>query len=593
MEPFRKYKDLIDIQNVELNKYLKIRNVITTVKIVLFLLICFSIYKWIAFKNVLFGYITFPSIIFYIILNLKETGILAKISYCKMFIKCIESELSYLKGNFSPFSNGEEYIDPHHPYSMDLDLFGPDSLFQALNRCETMAGKNLFADLIKNITTDSQTIKLRQQAIDELSENIDLCLNLRTTILNHPVATISEINIDAWKKAPYFISRKYFNYIIYFSNLLMISLIICSFFIPHFTRIAVYYFIFQLCITLLYSTRINKSQSYLGAFIKGFGNYLFPISLLKGINFKSELNINISDKLFGKYNSLKEFSDLKSIMEALDNRANLLITIILDGLFMRDIHTMIKLDIWRKKNIDMISVWIDSVSQIEVLVSFAIYKFNSPKNIFPEIKENEIISARNIYHPLLFYKTPVSNDFNIQSLHQLDIVTGANMSGKSTFLRTIGINWILAHCGSTVSADSFFFTPMKLFTSMRTSDNLSSGTSYFHAEILRLRSLVDMAEANDRLFIILDEILKGTNSLDKLNGSRQLILKLIKLPVAGIIATHDLELGELEALYPNNIFNICFEVETVNDDLVYDYKLKPGVSQNMNASFLLKKYGLV
>ena len=267
--------------------------------------------------------------------------------------------------------------------------------------------------------------------------------------------------------------------------------------------------------------------------------------------------------------------------------------VMLNGAFMRDIHTMMRLDRWKRRNIDAIGEWQSAVSRMEMLNSFAIYRFNNPAFTYPEIDDTVILEAKEMSHPLMFFRDPVSNDMSIKSLHELFIITGANMSGKSTFLRAIGANWVLASCGCPVSASSFRFTPMKLFSSMRTSDNLSSGTSYFHAEILRLRALISAAETGEPMFIILDEILKGTNSQDKLNGSRRFILKLITLPLSGVIATHDLELGELESAYPENIYNRCFEVEYKDDDLSYDYKLRKGVSQNMNASFLLEKFGLV
>ena len=167
------------------------------------------------------------------------------------------------------------------------------------------------------------------------------------------------------------------------------------------------------------------------------------------------------------------------------------------------------------------------------------------------------------------------------------------MAGKSTFLRSIGVNMVLAHCGSVVCARHFSFQPLYLFSSMRTADNLAKGTSYFHAELIRLKQLVETAQKEERLFIILDEILKGTNSVDKLNGSIRFLQKLLSFPISGLIATHDLELGKLAEKYPDNYINNCFEITHTDEDIAYDYKLKPGISQNMNASILLEKMGLV
>ena len=205
--------------------------------------------------------------------------------------------------------------------------------------------------------------------------------------------------------------------------------------------------------------------------------------------------------------------------------------------------------------------------------------------------DKNTLVMKGVFHP--FLTNPVGNTITVDENSNVIFLTGANMAGKSTFLRAIGVNLVLACCGAVVRAESFEFQPMALFTSMRTVDNLAKGTSYFHAELLRLQQLVNMAQHEERLFIILDEILKGTNSRDKLNGSRRFLQKLLTLPVAGLVATHDLELGELANTIPDNFFNRCFEITHTDDDIAYDYKLKPGISQNMNASILLEKMKLV
>ena len=235
----------------------------------------------------------------------------------------------------------------------------------------------------------------------------------------------------------------------------------------------------------------------------------------------------------------------------------------------------------------------DLVGELDTFVSMANYRYNHPDFVTPEISDDTLLRGEEIGHPLLVSARCVTNDFEVSRLHQFYIVTGANMAGKSTFLRAVGVNLVLACCGSVVRASSFRFQPMRIFTSMRTVDNLAKGTSYFHAELLRLKQLVETAQNEEKLFIILDEILKGTNSRDKLNGSRRFLQKLLSLPIAGLIATHDLELGELADAFPHNYFNRCFEITHTDDDIAYDYKLKEGVSQNMNASILLEQMGLV
>ena len=233
----------------------------------------------------------------------------------------------------------------------------------------------------------------------------------------------------------------------------------------------------------------------------------------------------------------------------------------------------------------------DIISRFDSLTSMANFAVNNSSFIVPEITYDTIVDATGTTHPML--RDGVRNDFSIKSVHEFRIITGANMAGKSTFLRTIGVNMALALSGNVVCAKSFRIQPVDIYTSMRTTDNLTKGTSYFHAELLRLKGILELSQKRDKLFIIIDEMLKGTNSHDKLNGSRLFLKNLLNYNIAGIIATHDLELGELAQQHPDNYRNACFEIEHTSDDIVYDYKLRDGVSKNMNASILLKKMDLV
>ena len=284
---------------------------------------------------------------------------------------------------------------------------------------------------------------------------------------------------------------------------------------------------------------------------------------------------------------------LHKIQESFDQRSNIVVAIFMNGLFMRELHLLQRLVVWKRKYAEAIPTWIEITGELDALVSLANYKYNHPDFINPTPVTDKLLQGTSIGHPLLPANGCVTNDFAVSHLHEFYIITGANMAGKSTFLRAIGVNLVLACCGAVVRAKNFEFQPMELFTSMRTVDNLSQGTSYFHAELLRLQQLVHLAQNEERLFIILDEILKGTNSKDKLNGSRRFLQKLLSLPVAGLVATHDLELGELANTNPDNFFNRCFEITHTDDDITYDYKLKLGISQNMNASILLEKMKLV
>jgi len=253
---------------------------------------------------------------------------------------------------------------------------------------------------------------------------------------------------------------------------------------------------------------------------------------------------------------------------------------------------LFKLKEWLSSNSEEIKNWFEAVYEMETVSSLGNFHFNNPTNNFPEMDKDIVLSAENLAHPLLNNKTRVVNNFELDNLQKFTIITGANMAGKSTFLRAIGVNLILAMSGASVSATKFSFTPLPLFSSMRTADSLSENESYFYSELKRLQLIVNKLKSGEKLFIILDEILKGTNSKDKAEGSKKFVQQLINYKTAGIIATHDLSLCSLKNDFPSQIENSYFDVEIENDNLIFDYKLKPGICSNMNAQFLMKKMGI-
>jgi DNA mismatch repair ATPase MutS len=254
---------------------------------------------------------------------------------------------------------------------------------------------------------------------------------------------------------------------------------------------------------------------------------------------------------------------------------------------------MIRLEKWKSRNDRKLEKWFDSLYAVDELNSFAGFAFNHPEVVYPVFSEKDFkLEASGMKHPFIDRRTCVGNDSHIKGWKDFQVITGANMAGKSTYLRTVGINLVLAMTGGPVLAKSFVFKPVDLFTSITTSDSLQDGESYFFAELKRLKQMIDLLENGNKMFIILDEILRGTNSADKRKGSKSLISQLVRLGASGFIATHDLALGELKKEFPEHVENKRFEVEIINDELYFDYKLKEGISQNLNATFLMKKMGI-
>ncbi|HSQ46393.1 MAG TPA: hypothetical protein VLM44_05675, partial [Lutibacter sp.] len=285
------------------------------------------------------------------------------------------------------------------------------------------------------------------------------------------------------------------------------------------------------------------------------------------------------------------FAKFSKILDAFDQRNNLIIAFFGNAFLLRDLKLSHNLEKWMDSYKTKVADWINVIAFFDAQNSLANFAFNHPNYVFPEIVQHKnVIAAQNLGHPLLKVLQRVDNDFTIEN-QQFFIVTGANMAGKSTFLRTVSLSIVMGNMGLPVCASAFRYSPIKLITSMRTSDSLADNESYFFSELKRLKFIVDEIK-NEDYFIILDEILKGTNSTDKAIGSKKFVQKLVSSKSTGIIATHDLSLCEIEKEMPE-VQNYYFDAEIINDELFFDYKLKEGICKNMNASFLLKKMEII
>ena len=318
--------------------------------------------------------------------------------------------------------------------------------------------------------------------------------------------------------------------------------------------------------------------------------------LLKKIESLVEASVRLAELkqnlVKGDLSASRSLKSLSSILTALDNRMNFVSWTLFNGLVLWDILQMRRLENWQSLHKDEIGKWFETIAEIDTLICFANFNYNHPDAHFPEIftTENQII-AENLGHPLIIRDVRVNNPLEIRH-RQFLIITGANMAGKSTYLRTVGINLILGMCGAPVCATKFSFKPMEIYTSIRTSDSLQKNESYFYSELKRLKTIIDELKTGKELFIILDEILKGTNSKDKHAGSEALLKQFISYNASGIVATHDVALGILQESFPDHILNRCFEVDIDGDRLTFDYKLKDGVSKNMNATLLMREMGI-
>ncbi|MCT4616073.1 MAG: hypothetical protein N4A49_14515 [Marinifilaceae bacterium] len=584
------YKTNISQLSQKLRKMKFNRNLYSFGKLIIFCSISYFFYRFLITENYSLLYVSFGlSIVFLVIFKLEQK-LLSKLNINKELINIQQTEIDYKNNNFSSLKTGSEFLDSRHKYALDLDIFGENSIFQAINRTVSKAAYMLLAQNLLNSLNSKRSITNRQRAIDELSSKINFCHMLRAIGGNSNLINQDDKSIFKWVKSESNIKINIYycicavsilSYVLYLVGLIAY-------------QIGLIFFFIQLSISIFHTKKINKIHANLSHYCKTTKIYADIFKLIEREKFSSELLLNLQADLINDKIASKEIKELNKILDSLDQRSNILVSIAANGLFMRDIFCANKLEKWKLANKDNLEKWINNIYEFELLMSFANYKFNHQEFNFPELIENETyIKALNLAHPMIDSEIVVKNNFEIDKDNKIVIITGANMAGKSTFLRAIGINYVLALTGSVVCAEKMEVKIANIFTSMRTTDNLAEGKSYFHAELLRLKQLKIELESHKNNFIILDEMLKGTNSLDKLNGSYKFLKKIIEFPVSGIVATHDLELSKLSDEMLDNFSNKCFEIEHINEKIKYDYKIKDGVSQNMNASILMKQMELI
>lgn len=595
MKPDEYYQKQIDHYTARLKQIKKRRNLITLAKLLTFGYMIFLIYLLINHSTQPLLLLGIGAILVFIFLTLWDSQIIYRQHLIEELLRINTLESDYLAGNFSALDQGERFNDPAHPYAHDLDLFGEDSLFQHLNRTVTFSGTQKLVSWLLSLSKDPEVIHSRQQAAEELCAEPEWCQHFRAAGALHPTQALDAVILKSGPtESPFFSKHSTVRLILWIANTIVIVSWAVTSFTPLPFSISLVLSLLQLSALALYIKKINAYHQRLNLFLKTISNYLPLVRLIHDQSFRSPYLQKIRHSLFTpESNSLQALTQLHRIQNSLDQRGNIVIAFILNGLYLKDFHTLLRLDHWRKKYGPDIETWTDVLSEADALISMANYRFNHPAYCLPVICQDRLLDTEEIGHPLLKSERNVTNDFSIRSLHQIAIVTGANMAGKSTFLRTIGVNLILAQSGNVVCSRYFAFQPMTLFTSMRTTDSLSKDTSYFHAELLRLQQLVNIAQQEDKVFIILDEMLKGTNSVDKLNGSLAFLKRILSYPISGLVATHDLALGELADDFPEHFFNVCFEIVHSSSQITYDYKLHPGISSNMNASILLKQMGLI
>ena len=589
MESFLEIQKRLESELITLKKR---KNLLSNIRLLFFILFAVTGYYYI--KTDLFWLMLLALVLFaiFIIFVVKSSTVRSAISLKNDAIDVIE--LIKLDDRVDEYSHlNSEYFD--NVYNKDLDILEGQSLFNRLNKTQSLIGNFQLKQFLSNVITNRDEILQRQESLKELQSKPNwitefLTLSKRIQLSTSVIFGQSETQFknQSLRFLPIIIGG--------INTLFFIYLAVIGF-----PKKAVFFWVviavpIGFILNFAFQKKINSALSYTYLNANQLENLIELFQLIENENFETKLNQDLKQGLIQVQKSSEQLKGVKASMESLEAVGFPIIGFLLNSLSLWKLYFTIQLEKRVALVVENNEQWIQNISTLEALTSFAIFnsKFKNFTTPIISTLPNKFVLDK-AFHPLLDEETVVRNDFSTNRSRNVAIITGANMAGKSTFLRTIGTNLVLGMNGANVSAESMEFFPMDIFTSIRTVDNLASGDSYFKNEINKLRILIDRLENGNPQYVILDEILKGTNSQDKLIGSQKFLEKLINFDtdMVGFIATHDLELTKMEEQYNDNIINYCFELKNVNDHYFSDYKLIKGTTKVMNAIFLMKHFGII
>jgi len=533
--------------------------------------------------------IVVAEIALFLFLVSRHSRLKYKRDFLQEMIAINKTELQVLDRDYYDLPDGDTFKNPVHEFSQDIDLFGRGSFFQYLNRTGLASGAQKLADLL---TANSiEDIPQKQEAVQELAVQSDWRQEFRAT------ARLVKANYDTrhiinWLKGYTNFVPKIMQWLpnVFTGISLVLFVVAYLDLVPG--SVVLYWFFAGLILSGFFVKKVNDLWDKAGKTQTTFEQYFKLMLLLEEQEFTSVYLKKEQDKIKSqKAKASAVIEQFSKMLGILDQRSNMLVGVFINSFFLSDLRQSYRIERWIALNADEVANWFEVIAFFDAQNSLANFCFNHPDYAFAEIKKGKhTLTAKALAHPLLDPKKAVANDFDIDS-EQFFIITGANMAGKSTFLRTVSLSIVMSNAGLPICAKEAVYDPIKLITSMRTSDSLTDDESYFFSELKRLQFIVN-AIKTDTYFIILDEILKGTNSTDKAIGSRKFIEKLVASNSTGIIATHDLSLCEA-ADELEEVKNYYFDAQIINDELFFDYTFKKGICQNMNASFLLRKMQII
>ncbi len=604
------YRDNIEMYDAKLLKLSKLFNRISFLRLFIFVFSSTLIITLFSINLITPLGIVFPVFIICFALVIKHHNKIAYLKKHTSFLKGInESEILREKCNLEGFDAGQKFVDQNHPYTSDLDVFGPHSIFQLVNRTTTESGMALLSEWLSEPAPNYE-IHDRQEAVKELSQKLDWRQDFQASGMHFQNKKSDYNKLLAWAEAPVVLlkyGRMYRAAAILLSGLSLpgLGLTILNLNSSN-GYIYLSFLIIILCINYIILRKVKAiAEEIVETSTENLNilrGYLTLVKKIERERFESKKLCQLQSILIkSKYSAFDEINRLCRLLEFSQQRGITRIRmpikgnpfyLLLNSFLLLDIYLIIGTEKWKSKNEAFLKSWADAVSGFEVINSLAGFCYSNPAYTFPELEEkNNYIHFESLGHPLINSEIRVCNDYHSEGPGDIVIITGSNMGGKSTFLRTVGVNLVLALTGAPCCARVGKVSNLKLFTSMRTQDNLKQGISSFYAELRRIEKMLKLIENSQDIFFLLDEMFKGTNSEDRHKGGYSLINQLSKLKTSGIIATHDIELAKL-AENERLVTNYSFNSEIRDNLMVFSYKLHPGICNDFNASELMEKSGI-
>tara|TARA_R110001583_G_scaffold33438_6_gene112980 strand:- start:4741 stop:6591 length:1851 start_codon:yes stop_codon:yes gene_type:complete len=604
------YRDNIKMYDAKLLKLSKILNRISFLRLFIFVISSTILIYLISSKLITPFFIVFPISIICFALVIKHHNKIAYLRKHTSFLKGInESEILRGKCNLEEFDTGHKFINQNHPYTSDLDIFGQHSIFQLVNRTTTESGMILLSEWLSEPAPNYE-IHDRQKAIKELSQKLDWRQDFQASGMHFKNKKSDYYKLLDWVEAPVVLLKHRRTYLAVAIILSVLSFLALYFYIPYFDSSNWYIYLLPLITVLFIINRILKKVKPIAdnivetsqENINTLRGYLTLINKIESESFKSKKLYELQSILIkGKYSAYNEINKLCRLLEFSEQRGVNKIKMpikgnpfysLLNSFLLLDIYLIIRVEKWKSKNKAFLKPWSRVVSEFEVINSLAGFYYSNPSYTFPEVTEkNNYVHFESLGHPLINSNKRVSNNFHSEGQGDVVMITGSNMGGKSTFLRSVGVNLVLALAGAPCCAKYGQVSNLKLYTSMRTQDNLKEGISSFYAELSRIEKMLKLIESSHNVFFLLDEMFKGTNSEDRHKGGFSLINQISKLKTSGIIATHDIELAKLSG-NKMLVTNYSFNSEIKDNSMIFSYELHPGICNDFNASELMEKSGI-